>query len=276
MIADSQDKKDKDFKPLYVYPFGLEQMELKHQVEFINRIGFKGFAWEGIDRSTQTKIEDFYSLPQVIENNLQIAGIYFFYNLDKQDDSHWMALLPTLGKYKIPLWPIFSSDQPNWSELLESKLTQMCNDAKKHGVEVIIYPHDASYKGSVLISAEEALPFIQKLKKDNLFLSFHLCHELRAGNVNRIKDAILNVIPYIRLVTISGADTILYRNRDDDWSDAIKPLGKGTFNSEKVYQILEECDYKEPVVLHTYGINESPEIHFSRSLDIWKSYKKGN
>lgn len=274
MNTDSQLKKEKGSSRLYVYPFGLEQMDLDQQIKFINRIGFRGFAWEGTDQSTKTRIEDFYSSRLTIENNLKIAGIYFFHNLDQNDDSLWMSLLPTLSKYKIPLWPVFSSKQQNRNDLLEEKLILMCDKAKEFGIDVIIYPHDASYEGSVLISAEEALPFIQKLKKENLFLSFHLCHELRAGNVNRIKDAIQNVRPYIKLVSISGADTLLYQNRGEDWSDAIKPLGKGTFDTENFCQILKSCDYRGPVVLHTYGISEDPEIHFSGSLKIWESYQQ--
>lgn len=274
MNTDSQVKKEKASSRLFVYPFGLEQMDLDQQINFINRIGFRGFAWEGTDQSTKTRIEDFYSNRLTIENNLKIAGIYFFYNLDQQDDSLWMSLLPILSKYQIPLWPVFSSNQQNRNDLLEEKLIVMCDIAKEFGIDVIIYPHDASYEGSVLISAEEALPFIQKLKKENLFLSFHLCHELRAGNVNRIKDAMQNVRPYIKLVSISGADTLLYQNRGKDWSDAIKPLGKGTFDTENFCQILKSCDYRGPVVLHTYGISEDPEIHFSRSLKIWESYQQ--
>ena len=53
MNTDSQVKKEKGSCHLYVYPFGLEQMDLDQQIKFINRIGFRGFAWEGTDQSTK-------------------------------------------------------------------------------------------------------------------------------------------------------------------------------------------------------------------------------
>ena len=98
MNTDSQVKKEKGSCHLYVYPFGLEQMDLDQQIKFINRIGFRGFAWEGTDQSTKTRIEDFYSSRLTIENNLKIAGIYFFYNLDHQDEPQAAALSGSAGR----------------------------------------------------------------------------------------------------------------------------------------------------------------------------------
>ena len=94
--------------------------------------------------------------------------------------------------------------------------------------------------------------------RKDLMLSFHLCHELRAGNGPTMGKAIQEVAPYIALASINGADTKMQADSIEGWDDAIKPLYSGSYDTQNFLDELVKSGYKGPVVLHTFDIKEKP------------------
>ena len=139
-------------------------------------------------------------------------------------------------------------------------LKNAADQAKAAGVELVIYPHDNTF----IESAEDALSYIKQLKHDNLFVSLHLCHEIRAGNGERLKEVAAKIKPYIRLASINGADK-KYIDNTLDWSRTIQPLGSGDYDASKLLQALSSIDYSGPVILHTFGLQKAPANHHHSS-----------
>ena len=253
---------------LYTYTFSMEKMSIPDQVKLADSLGYKGFTYTAWDPRIIMQLDTFFAQPEVQSGKLHMAGVFWVYDLAKPNDSVWTDLLPVLAEHKVPLWPIFGpSNDPGAKQIVKDKLAAMCDSSARYGIEVVIYPHDGCY----IESAEQALPYIKELNKNNLFLSLHLCHEIRAGNGKRIDEVVQNVGKYIRLVSISGADTIPCTDCPD-WSDSIKPLYEGDYNTSDVYNILKESGYTGPVILHTYGITEKPLTHLAGSMKVWRSF----
>ena len=62
---------------------------------------------------------------------------------------------------------------------------------KAGGVELVIYPHWSGGKPlnvCLIETAEDAIPYVEEIGSDNLFISLHLCHEIMAGNGHRLND----------------------------------------------------------------------------------------
>ena len=75
-----------------------------------------------------------------------------------------------------------------------------------------------------------------------------------------------------RLVTIAGADADAYAGpypgSPVPWDDAIQPLDQGTHDLLPFLGALDAAGYDGPVVLHTFGITNSPG-HLRRSLEAY-------
>jgi sugar phosphate isomerase/epimerase len=132
-------------------------------------------------------------------------------------------------------------------------LRTMAEKGKAAGVEVVIYPEWVGPgKVSFIKTAEDALSYIKEVGSDNLFVSLHLCHELKAGNGDRLEEIAAKIKPWLRLATINGADEDA-ADELDGWTRTIQPLGMGTYDSSKLLKALQSIGYKGPVILHTGG-----------------------
>jgi hypothetical protein len=105
-------------------------------------------------------------------------------------------------------------------------------------------------------------------------LALHLCHELFAGNGERIAKVTKNVAPYIKSVSISGATLSEQTTTPTSagWFWAIKPLYISTYDFAPFYNALCLTNYKGPIAIHTYGIYENfhltPEEHLPKSREV--------
>lgn len=134
-------------------------------------------------------------------------------------------------------------------------------------MQVCLYPHDGEIH--TYHTAEEALVYLKKAERPNLGLSVHLCHELRGGNGNRLAEIITKVGPYIKLASISGANQAVTPG-NPDWSDTIKPLSEGDFDTSVFLRALKSSGYRGPVVLHTFGLEKRPVAHHAESFGIYQ------
>lgn len=251
---------------LYTYTFGLEKLNNSEQVLLADSLNFEGFLLRGFWENYSTYVESFYNVQSLKNKHFRILGVFFPIQLEKTD-SLLLEVLPVLAKYKISLWPIFwpiEGESKNTDKLIIEKLSDLCDLAKENGLDVVIYPH----VGTLMPTAGKSIPYIQKVNKDNLFTSFHLCHEIAGGNKDDLYKDFSEMLPYIKGVTISGSDTI-YCQDCPFWPQYIKPLDKGTFDVQKFIRFMNRSAYADPVILHTYEIAEVPKDHLSRSMKIW-------
>ena len=110
-------------------------------------------------------------------------------------------------------------------------------------------------------SAEEAIPYVEAVESDNLFISLHLCHEFMAGNRDRLDEVAAKVKPWLRLPTINGAYTDAV-----NFDRGIVPLSEGDYDASKLLKALKSIDYTGPVLLHTWNLHRAAADHHHTSF----------
>ena len=140
-------------------------------------------------------------------------------------------------------------------------LRSVAERTKKAGVELVVYPH----YNTLIETAEEAVPYIRKAQNGNIFLSLHLCHEVRAGNGERLDEIAAKIGPLLRLPSINGAD-VASVNEVKGWDLGIQPLSQGDYDSSKMLKALKSVRYKGPVILHTWGLQDEAADHHHASF----------
>ena len=110
------------------------------------------------------------------------------------------------------------------------------------------------------------MPYLNEdTKRTTLFVSLHLCHEIRAGNGERLDEVAAKIKPWLRLPSINGAD-IDSVNEVIGWKRGIQPLTMGDYDSSQLLEALKSVDYKGPVILHTWGLQKAAADHHETSF----------
>jgi len=175
----------------------------------------------------------------------------------------------SLKKSNGKLWVILRvRGQEVEREQVVAFLRAAAERTKVAGVELVIYPHDSGGNPrniSIIESAEEAIPYVEEVQNGNVFISLHLCHEIRAGNGDRLDEVAAKIKPWLRLPSINGADVDAV-NEKKGWKRGIQPLVLGDYDSSKLLKALKSIDYKGPVILHTFGLQKAAEDHHHTSF----------
>lgn len=255
----------------FTYDFTLEKKTVKERVRFLDSLGYQGVTFPVNTPKDLEKLKEYRKLVQSETNHrLQIPAVFFTYNPEtKNANEHWKKIADQLAGSKTDIWVIIGKGKTETFQ--REEVVQFFKEFADYCVplhlKVVIYPHDKTY----IESAAESLPYLNEVRRANLSTSFHLCHELRAGNGARMNEAIAEVAPYISLASFSGANTIMDENTIPGyWDDAIKPLYKGDYDTSLFLKYLAQNGYKGPIALHTFGLKEPINEHFSKSLDVWR------
>lgn len=251
--------------PFFTYTFGMDKYPPAGQVDLLSRIGYDGVTFPVTDSGDLKHLETYQQLPAVRTGKFRIYSVFTWIDVKEPDlGGIWHPLLGRLKGTETSLWVILPGTAEDGDRFTRA-LATIADSAARYRVQVVVYPHD----GDPIASVAQALPYLKKLNRPNLKLSLHLCHELRAGNKDRLAEVVREAMPYLSLVTLNGADTV-YRPRDPDWSDAIKPLYEGSYDAGGFVRTLRAAGYRGPVGLHTFGITADPEVHLRRSFETWQ------
>lgn len=144
-------------------------------------------------------------------------------------------------------------------ELIEN----VCAQAKEYGVDVVLYGHWNYYAET----AEDGLRLMKKADCDNLYISMNLCHELAVGNAPRLGEIAAKCAPYLRLVSINGADS----SNLTQIPQSILRLDKGDFDVAGFIKSLRDSVYKGPVGLQCFQVPGEVRENLTADMEAWKS-----
>ena len=183
--------------------------------------------------------------------------------------AHIDKVIQTLKELDARLWVIlrYDTQEPDQADVIDF-LQTTADRAEAHGVEVVIYPHwngDRVTNVDFINTAEEAIPYVAAVESDNLFISLHLCHEIKSGNGDRLDEVAARIKPWLRLPSINGADVDAV-NELEGWDRGIQPLTMGDYDSARLIDALKSVGYKGPVVLHTWGLQDEAVDHHHTSF----------
>lgn len=253
--------------PLGTYDFTFHSGSFTSNLDTLVQLKYEGIVLSIYDHGSLNNIDSVLKFKNE-HSEFKLYAAFMWYDLDKpQDTSLWKQTLKKLRNTEAAFW-IIPAGTKSIVKNMDESIASICDFAEKLGVQVVLYPHD----GAWFESAEETLPLIKKLNRSNLSTSFHVCHELRAGNGKRMTDAFRAVKPYVSLVSISGSDSTVCKHCPD-WSTNIKPLDEGNYDIYPFINELVDSRLICPVILHTWGIKNPANEHLKRSLNRWNDLK---
>ena len=142
---------------------------------------------------------------------------------------------------------------------------EMAAVAKESGAEILLYPHTADW----MEKAEDAFRVAEKVDRPNVAVMFNLCHWLRVSKDRDYKSVLTKVMPRLRGVSISGADTL---DEQPGWTRYIQPLGRGSFDMATFLKTLRQLGYTGPIGLQCYGIPGDIRDALAESMKAWHGY----
>lgn len=242
------------------------QRDAAAQVALVEQIGYDGLmvgTWE--DRAPWPKLRAYGKLPAVRAGKVQIMAILANLEVAKPaTDAELNALAEVSAELHAPLWVYVHGGRMEKAPLAVAMLRRLADACQAKGGSLVLYPHE----GCVYESLEESLVILESLQRPGLTTSFHVCHELKAGNLARFDELIRRHVARLSLVSINGAD--LKRFAQPGWDGAILPLDQGDYDVAPVVRSLQAAGYTGPVLIHTYGLKSTPEEHLTGSLRRWQ------
>jgi sugar phosphate isomerase/epimerase len=249
--------------PIGVFDFDLRGKDPAEQIRSLDGIGFDGVTVQ------LNQPKDVLTLDAYLQEkpDLRVFAGLIHINIDSKEPfspDHIRTCAKKLSAIDAKIWLILSGSKDKTAEV-QAAIDGIARIAGLENCGVSLYPHDHT----AVETAEEMLVYLKKSKQQNLTISLHQCHELRAGNIDRIDEIMSTVGPHIDMVTLCGSDRKL-RDDSPDWSDAIKPLGEGDYDPKDFLRVLKKHQFNGPIILHTFGLKERPASHYQTSHDLLK------
>lgn len=146
-------------------------------------------------------------------------------------------------------------------------LRAMSDLARDSGSDLLLYPHVNNW----IERFDDAVRVARKVDRPNVGVMFNLCHWLRVEKGRDYKETLRPGLPWLRAVSINGADT-----HDDHagWDRYIQPLDRGDFDVAGLLSTLKTMGYKGPVGLQCFGIGGDAREHLARSRAAWDEIMK--
>jgi sugar phosphate isomerase/epimerase len=133
--------------------------------------------------------------------------------------------------------------------------------AEESGIRIALYPHAGFYVERV----EDAVRVADKVDRENVGVTFNLCHWLKLDEPASMKRLMELARPRLFLVTVNGAD-----GDGQTWDRLIQPLDQGTFDLHGFLKTLKDLGYTGPIGLQCYAVPGDKYENLKRSIRAWR------
>ncbi len=258
--------------PLGVFNFDFARLgaDEASQISELKSIGYGGLVLQVTKPKQLEQLHQYQAAIGDIAFEVYAGYVVVFFGLDiAAQNAHIDNVIKALKKSNAKLWLILRlrNQKLDRAEVVDF-LRSAAERTKAAGVELVIYPHWNGGKTnniSFIESAEEAIPYVKEVQNGNVFISLHLCHEIMAGNGDRLDEVAAKIKPWLRLPSINGADVDAV-NEVTGWKRGIQPLNMGDYDSSKLLKALKSVGYEGPVILHTWGLQKAAADHHHTSF----------
>jgi sugar phosphate isomerase/epimerase len=246
--------------PFFAFDNGVglkEKWSPEQQAATLVRLGYAGIGYTGVTDLAARQAA-------FRAHGLKIFNLYVATFVDKPEayNPQVRAALPQLAGTGTVLWLTVQGRSPN-DDRAVALVRELADAAARHGVRLALYPH----KGCFVATADDALRLLLRIDRPNVGLTINLCHELAAGNADRMDAIVQAAAPHLLFVSINGAD------RTGGWSELIRPLGEGNFDVARFLASLDRVGYTGPIGLQCYNLKGAPEEHLKKSITAWQRYR---
>jgi sugar phosphate isomerase/epimerase len=136
--------------------------------------------------------------------------------------------------------------------------------AAESGLKVSIYPHAGFY----VATAEDAVRVAKVVNLPNVGVTINLCHELFAGNSERLAEVVKIASPLLNLVSVNGASPVPGKG-PKVWDTL--PLGSGTFDTEGFLRLVRDSGYRGPIGHQFFAVAGDDLQKLTLAINSWKT-----
>lgn len=255
--------------PLGIFSFDIDRLaeDEAAQIGAVRSIGYTGLIAPVRFADQFEQLKRYQAI--IGDAPFEVYGGYLSVILDAKLDEqnvHIDNIIEVLKQSGGSLCVILHSKNPEQKRAEATAfLRSAAERTKAAGIELVIFPHVG--ERYLVKSAEEALPYIEEIQSDNIFVALHLSHEVMAGNKDRLDEVAEKMKPWIRLPSINGTDVALADGpKKLERGVHIKPLGEGDYDASHLLDALKSVEYEGPVILHSWGLEEAPVDHYQTSF----------
>ncbi|HUT11205.1 MAG TPA: sugar phosphate isomerase/epimerase family protein [Thermoguttaceae bacterium] len=234
------------------------------QAKLLKELGYDGMAhvWlDGVDEAI--KAAD--------DNGLKLFQVYVRASLDPQKpayDPRLKQVIESLKGHQTSLGLMVQGQPPSTAEhdaRAVEIVREIADMAAASGISVALYPH----VGDWLERVEDAVRVAEKADRENVGVTFNLCHWLAVDEEEDPRPVLRLAAPYLLAVTINGSERNITRSQRQGW---IQTLDRGSFDNGKFLAVLKEVGYTGPVGLQCYGIQGDVRDNLTRSMAAWQQF----
>jgi sugar phosphate isomerase/epimerase len=235
------------------------------QAETVKSLGYDGIHYN------YTNPEDFAKKISACKSaNVPIRAMYFYTFVDKPGASYDPGVKDAIRMLK-------GSDTIVWMTLRDGVRGKQDDDAARvvreiaglaaeSGLKVSIYPHAGFY----VATAEDAVRVAKIVNLPNVGVTINLCHELFAGNSERLDEVVKAAEPYLNLVSINGASPTPGKG-SKAWETL--PLGSGSFDTEGFLRLIRDSGYRGPIGHQFFAVAGDDMQKLTKAIESWKVMK---
>jgi sugar phosphate isomerase/epimerase len=228
------------------------------QAAMLKELGYAGIGYTGTKSIAEM-------LKALDEQNLKMFSIYVAANIGPQGpsyDTHLKEAIETLKGRDTLIWLTVRGKAPDGEKQAVQVVRQVADMAQQSQLRVALYPHYGFYVGRI----EDALRVVKKVDRNNVGVTFNLCHWLKVGDQQNMELRMKQAMPYLFVVSINGAD------REGGWDRLIQTLDRGDFNTCKFVKRLTELGYTGPIGLQCYQVKGDVRENLARSMAAWRRF----
>ena len=246
---------------------GRRALSAKEQVAMVKELGYAGISYWGAINGLKEMLEE------LDKSGLAAFPPYYGINLDPDKQKYDPELKEAIGLLRgrnAAIWIFITSREykrssPEGDPRAVEIVREIADMAHEAGLRIALYPHT----GFWLERVEDAVRVAKKVDRENVGVTFNLCHWLMVDDERNVKPLLELAMPYLFVVTINGAD-----REGKGWDRLIQTLDRGTFDLYEFLKTLVGLGYEGPIGLQGYGIKGDPYENLKRSMDAWRTLCK--
>jgi sugar phosphate isomerase/epimerase len=267
--AEDETTRPRGHWPFFAFDNGVGRGEwtLDQQAELLAELGYDGIGYTGV-RDIGAALEAFQA------RDLKMFSTYVRVSLKPGEPPYDPELPAAIRRFRghgTALWLHVHSDQPVSEEedrRAAELIGQIADLAAESQLPVVLYPHTGFYVATMA----DAVRLVKEIDRPHVGASFNLCHFLKQNDAATLADQLAAALPYLRLVSINGADA--GNTQEMAWDRLIQTLDRGTFDLGDLLRVLHEAGYRGPIGLQCYAIPGDIRDNLQRSMRAWTALNR--
>jgi sugar phosphate isomerase/epimerase len=237
----------------------------KVQAETVKKLGYDGMHYN------YTNPVDFAAkIAACKEAGVPIKAMYIYTFVDKPGASYDKGIpdvIKQLAGSGTTIWLTLRDGKRGQQDAEAAAIVkEIAGLAADSGLKVSIYPHAGFY----VATAEDAVRIAKIDRLPNVGVTVNLCHELFAGNGDRLAEVVKTAAPMLTLVSINGASPVAGKG-PGAWDTL--PLGSGSFDTKAFLKLIYDSGYRGPIGHQFYAVKGDDLQKITTAIEAWKKIK---